>query len=70
MYHRKTYMQSVFSKIGLVDQSKPCTQVIFAKKLQIEQICNLQLEFRKITLFGHALPLNGHLSQFRNQSAY
>ena len=24
------------------------------------QICNLQLEFRKITSFEHALPRNGH----------
>ena len=43
---------AIFSIIGLVDQSKPCTQ-IYLQKLQIAQICNLQLEFRKITPFGH-----------------
>ena len=37
---------SIFSKIVLVDQSKPCTQIY------------LQLEFRKIMPFGHALPPN------------
>ena len=31
MHHRKTYIISVFSKIGLVDQSKPCTQVYLQK---------------------------------------
>ena len=45
---------SIFSKIRLIDQSKLCTQIYFAK------ICNLQLEFRKITPFGHALPPHGH----------
>ena len=49
---------SIFSKIRLVDQSKLCTQIYFAK------FCNLQLEFRKITPFGHALPPHGHSGRF------
>ena len=54
---------SIFSKIGLIDQSKPCTQICFGK------ICNLQLEFQKITPFGLALSPNGHAGRFRDQSA-
>ena len=27
MHHHETYMYLIFSKIGLVDQSKPCTQI-------------------------------------------
>ena len=30
-------------------------------------ICDLQLEFRKITPFGHALPPHGHSGRFRDQ---
>ena len=54
---------AIFNRIGLVDQSKSCTQ-IYLQKLQIAQICNLQLEFRKITPFGHAPPSNGHSGRF------
>ena len=54
---------SIFSTIGLVDQSKPCTQIYFKN-------CNFQLEFTNITPFGHALPPNGHSGQFWDQSAY
>ena len=53
---------SILSKIGLVDQSKPCTQIYLKKK--IAKICNLKLEFRKITPFRHAPPPNGHLGRF------
>ena len=38
---------SIFSKIGLVDQSKPCTQFYLQKK------CNWNLNFIKIMPFGH-----------------
>ena len=54
---------SIFSKIGLVDQSKLCTQ-IYLQKYANCIICNLQLEFRKITPFGHALPPYGHSGRF------
>ena len=53
----------IFSKIGLVDQSKLCTQIY----LQKFAICiNLQLAIRisKITPFGHALPPHGHSGRF------
>ena len=36
MQHRKTYMYIIFSKIGLVDQSKACTQI----SLQQFATCN------------------------------
>ena len=60
---------SIFSKIGLIDQSKPCTQIYLPKNANC---INLQLAIRiwKITLFGHALPHNRHLGQFWDQSAY
>ena len=63
MHHRTTYMHNNFSRIGLVDQLKRAHKFI-CKKMQIAQICNLQLEFRKITLFGHAPPPNGHSGRF------
>ena len=49
---------SIFSQIGLVDQSKPCTQIY------LQKFANLQLEFRKITPFGHAVPPHGHSGRF------
>ena len=72
MYHRKTYMHINFQQ-NWVSQNR-------AHKF----ICNLQLEFRKVTPFGHALPHNGHalphnghalphnghLGRFWDQSAY
>ena len=64
MHHRKKLMHiNFFAKIVLAGQSKPYTQ-IYLQKLQIAQICNLQSEFKEITHFGHALPLNGYSSRF------
>ena len=51
----------IFSKIGLVDQSKLCSQNYLQK---IANCIILLLEFRKITPFGHALPPNGHACRF------
>ena len=48
---------SFFSKIGLVDQSKPCTQIYLQKKSEF-----IQLEFGKTTPYRHAQPSNGHSS--------
>ena len=31
MHHRKSTCMSIFSKVGLVDQSKPCTQIYLQK---------------------------------------
>ena len=57
---------SIFSKIGLVDQSKLCTQIClqkFANCINL-QLALTDLEFRKITPFGHALPPHGHSGRF------
>ena len=50
---------SIFSKIGLVDQSKPCTQIYLQK---IANCINLQLAVRisKNHAFRHAQPPNRH----------
>ena len=73
MYNRKTYNRtciSIYGKIGKIDQStkqsKPCNQIYWQKILNC---INLQLAI-KITLFGHALPRNGHLGRLWDQSAY
>ena len=60
MHHRTTYMHSNFQQ-NRVSQNRAHK---FICKLQIAQICNLQLEFRKITPFGHAPPPNGHSGRF------
>ena len=54
---------SIFSKIGLIDQSNSCTQIFLQNNVSY---INLQLEIRilKITSFEHALPPNGHAGRF------
>ena len=37
---------------------------LLAKICKLHKICNLQLEFRKITPFGHAIPPHGHSGRF------
>ena len=37
---------------------------LLAKICKLHKNCNLQLEFRKITPFGHALPPHGYLGRF------
>ena len=64
MHHRATYMHSNFQQNRVSRTVKTVHTNLFAKKLQIAQICNLQLEFRKITHFGHAPPPNGDSSRF------
>ena len=49
MHHHKTTCISIFSKIGLVDQSKPCTQIYLQK---IASCINLQLP---IVIFNNQL---------------
>ena len=58
MHHHNTYMQINFQQNRLSISVKTVHTNLFAK------ICNLQLEFRKITPFGHALPPNKHSGQF------
>ena len=58
MHHRKTYMYINVQQNRVSRSVKTVHANLFAK------ICNLQLEFRKITPFGHALPPNGHSGNF------
>ena len=37
---------------------------LLAKICKLHKNCNLQLEFQKITPFGHALPPHGHSGRF------
>ena len=54
MQHRKTYMHINFQQNWVSRSVKNCAHKFICKKLQFAEICNLQLEFRKITLFGYA----------------
>ena len=51
MRHRKTYMHINFQQNRVSRSVKTVHTNLFANKLQIASICNLQLEFRKITPF-------------------
>ena len=66
MHYHKTYMYIKFSKIVLLVQSKPCTQIYLKK---IVSCINLQLAITilpKMQPFEHALPLMRHSGQFEN----
>ena len=43
----------IFSKIGLADQSKTMHTDVIAEKSLVEETCDVQLEFQKVTPFGH-----------------
>ena len=60
MHHRKTYTYINFQQKRVSRSVKTVHTNLFAKKLQIAQVCNLQFKFLKVTPFGHALPANGH----------
>ena len=64
MHHRTTYVHSNFQQSRVSRSVKTVHTNIFAKKLQIAQIYNLQLEFREISPFGHAPTPNGHSGRF------
>ena len=70
MHRRKKYTCINFQQSRVSRSVKTVHTNLIAKKLQIKYICNLQLEFRIITPFGHARPPNGHSGRFRDQSAY
>ena len=55
MHHRKMYMYINFQQNSVSRSVKTVHTNLFCKYLQISKICHLQLEFRKITPFGHAL---------------
>ena len=54
MHHHKTYTYINFPQNWVSRSVKNVHTNLFAKN------CKMQLEFLKITPFGHALPLNGH----------
>ena len=56
----KRTCMSIFSKIGLIDQSKPCTQICLQKIIRIS----------KNHPFRHALPHNRHSGQFWDQRLF
>ena len=58
MHHRKTYVYINFQQNRVSRSVKTVHTNLFIK------ICNLQLEFRKITPFRHALPPHGHSGRF------
>ena len=65
MHHRTTYMHSNFQQNRVSRSVKTVHTNLFAKKLQMAEICNLQLEFRKITPFEHAFhPLTDIQADF------
>ena len=55
MHHRKTYMYINFQQNRVSRSVKTVHTNLIAKKCELH-IFNLQLEFSKITPFGHALP--------------
>ena len=56
MHHRKMNMHINFQQNRVSKSVKICNQ--------------FQLEFRKITPFGHGLPPDGQSGRFSSQSAY
>ena len=58
MHHRKTYVYINFQQNRVSRSVKTVQTNLFIK------ICKLQLDFGKITLFGHALPPHGHSGRF------
>ena len=58
MHHRKTYMHINFQQNRINRSVKIVHTNLLAK------ICNLQLEFRKITHFRYAPPPNEHSGRF------
>ena len=61
MHRRKTYMYINFPQNRVSRSVKTVKTNFFSKNANC---INLQFEFRKISLFGHALPPNGHSGRF------
>ena len=64
MHHRKTYMHFNFQQNRVSRSAKTVHTNLFAKNCKLHKFVTLQLEFRKITPFGHAPPPNGHSGRF------
>ena len=62
MHHRITYLYINFQQNRVSGSVKTMHTNLFAKNCKLHQ--NLQLEFRKIKPFGHALPPHGHSGRF------
>ena len=59
---------SIFSKISLVDQSKPCTQIYLQKNRKLHKIATTNSNFEKINYVRHASLSNVHICQFSAKS--
>ena len=57
MHHRKRTCISIFSKIGLVDLSKSCTQTFSQKMVSCINV-QLAIEFRNQTPYKRTFPLS------------
>ena len=65
MHHRITYLYINFQQNRVSRSVKTVHTNLFAKNCKLHQFAtNLQLEFRKIKPFGHALPHHGHSGRF------
>ena len=51
MRDRKTYMYSIFSKLGLVDQSKSCTLIFCKKNDKLHKFATNNSNFEKNQFF-------------------
>ena len=54
MHHRKTYMHINFQQNWVSRSVKTMPTNLFAKKCKLHKFVTLELEFRKITPFGHS----------------
>ena len=64
MHYRITYLHINFQQNRVSRSVKTVHTNLFAKNCKLMQFAILQLEFRKIKPFGHALPPHGHSGRF------
>ena len=64
MRHRKTYMYVNFCKLGLVDQSKPCTLVYLQKNGKLHKFATTNSNIGKNHYFRYAPSYNVYVYQF------
>ena len=64
MNHRKTYMYINFQKNRVSTSVKTVHTNLFAKNCKLHKFATCNWNFKKIMSFGHALPPNGHSSEF------
>ena len=61
---------SIFSKIGLLDQPKPCTQIYLKKHRKLHKFATSNNTFKKMDYYRHALSYRVHGYQFPAKSGY